>query len=361
MESEASVILSRPGLGSATNPSRTTRTESTAVFVGRASFHMVPAGRLLEEPARESAESRGPADSGAEEARHEIVAALRAEARALRAESEARVAAATAATAAAGQVTPLVIGMATGEQTPLIEGRMARPEPGSDRRGVVLQLLPSVEVTEPIDARARTRGGSANRAHRSAGMSVRTIVVALLAGASLTLTAQAVVRRPGGGTKLKGASDATAAPVAVEKQVPAAAPAPVAPAAEPAPALAVVVEAPAAFVPTVVASTLTMPASNDEADAEPMATPRKRLNARAPSPSRPKGAAPARAQRSATGAAPMRAASATTWIDPFVTASPGEPAVAARPSASARHVKAGRAKAGTRSVAAADWVDPFVE
>lgn len=342
MESEAPVILSRPGL---TNPSRTTRTESTAVFVGRASFQMVPAGRPRP-------------DVGADEARHEVVAALRAEAQVLRSESEAREAAAAAATVASGQVTPLVVGVSTGEQTPVIEERAGRNEPASDRRGVVLQLLPTVEVTEPIDARARTRSGSTGRAHRS-GMSVRTVVVALLAGASLTLTAQAVVRRPAAETKMKDAAGLAVAPAAVERKVGALAP--VAPAPEMAAPVAVVAEAPVAFVPTVVASTLTAPAANDEADGDVAAAPRKRLHARAASTSRPKAAASARAQRSTTDATSALPASGSTWIDPFVTPSPGDLTVAARPSASAGQPKAGKAKASTRSVAAAEWVDPFVE
>jgi hypothetical protein len=304
MDSEATVILRRPGLGSPRKASRTSRTESTAVFVGRASFQMIPAHTTVLGDESTGAEVQRPHRTAADEARREIVEALRAEARALRAESEARVAAAAAA------VTTLTATPAPGPtlftRDDVIEvDEVPSVEAAPERRGVVLQLLPQVDVTEPINARARASG----RTRR--GMSGRTIVLALIAGASITLSAQAVIRRP---DAVRTVATSSSAPATEPAAAPTAANTDVTP--------PVAVAAPP-FVPTVVASTATAAQTEEPAPA-PALPSRKRVRARAVATAHPAHAKVAKVAAKSKSAwvdpfaGPTAAKpSATTWIDPF--------------------------------------------
>jgi hypothetical protein len=319
MDSDATVVL-RHGLTTAKKPSRTSRTESTAVFVGRASFQMIPArqkdGRGQDEVTL-GAELRRAEVSAVEEAQQEVVEALRAEARALRAESELRVAAATAAASAARRTpTPGPTVIVASESIQVEE--IAASEVPAQRRGIVLQVLPQVDVTEPIDARVRAR--AAPRARRG-GVSPRTIVLALVAGASITLSAQAVMRRP-------STTGPSVSAVIAPQPVPAA------------PVQAAVAGAPPApAAPTVVASTATAAAPQVAVEpARPAVGPRSRVRPR-----------PAVATVHAAGSPKLRRLDGAAWVDPFAD------------PAAAKTTKATTTKATKTKATETAWVDPFVD
>lgn len=306
MDSDAPVVLRRGGVTTTMKLSRTSRTESTAVFVGRASFQMIPARQKhgpTDDAGTDGAEVRWAEGPDAEEARQEVAAALRAEAQALRAESELRVA---AATAARGTPAPAPTVIVSGDA---IQVEEVAPAEVSPRRGVVLQARALVDVTEPIDARARSRAVPRGR---RGGVSPRTIVLALVAGASITLSAEAVMRRP------RPTAPAVAAAPAPRESVRSAPPHTLTASPPPAPA-----------APTVVASTATAPDHGTALElAPPAEARRKRPRAR------PAGA---------TASAPkVDRQGSTAWIDPFAEPAP------------ARVTK-------TRKASHAAWVDPFVD
>jgi hypothetical protein len=285
MDSEATVILRRPaaspsgphGMTAVTAPSRTSRSESTAVFIGRASFQMIPALH----------------------AGRQIRAAVPVE--------------------PTGMVVtpPLATIVVEDAMTPppVVDAQGAPMLLQAAPSGMVLRLFSPSEVTEPIQVHARSaraRGPITARA-------LRTVVVALIAGATITLSAEAVMRWP---------ATVEAPKVAAPSARPQLGGAPVVPMAP----TEVVLAAPPPIVPTVVASTAPV------APAEPAAPAVRR-----PSPQR--GRQRLRATPSHAGlslaieetAHGTRTTATAAWVDPF--------APLAEPAAS--------------KTSATAWVDPF--
>lgn len=258
-------------------PSRTSRTESTAVFVGRASFQMIPAMHA---------------------------------ARASAARAEAPVA-----------VTPgpavVLLGGATLTPAPVVQAPAARPEAParlSTSNGIpagAVRLFSAADVTEPIPARPRA---IRSRRRLINVRTVRTVLLALCAGATITLSAEAVMRRPAKIESLRTLATAGRTSVA---------PATVAP--------EVAAAVPAARAATVVASTANSPRPESMLAASETRPPSARVAQKR-----------SRHRRSSASATPTTVKTFATWVDPF-----------AAPEATA-------SVAAAPKKAAAAWVDPFV-
>lgn len=292
MDAEPSVILRRSTTATSSAPrgmtavealvpSRTSRTEGTVVFIGRASFQMVPA-----------------------------VYATRDAADAVQAETPVLVTPAPTVVLVGGGITPGPI-----VQEPVPQAEAAAPSKTADAvpAGAVMRLFSAADVTEPIQARPRA---ARSRRRLINGRTVRSVLLALVTGATITLSAEAVMRRPPATATLP-----TLAPVA------------------PPPAAAAPVAAPTPSVATVVASTVNAP--------RPEPTLSATESASAPVPAR------ATHKRSRVRPVPvtrrLAAVTATTgaktlatWVDPF-----------APPEANPTVVPAPNRAAG------AAWVDPF--
>jgi hypothetical protein len=293
MDSEASVILRRPATATkvaartvtaveAMVPSRTSRTESTAVFVGRASFRMIPVVHA----------ARGP------QAQVEVEAPARAP---VEVEAPARALPATPG--------PTVI--------TLDDAHAGTKASDGSPGGMVMRLFSEADVTEPIQARPRAVEA---RRRLVTGRTVRTVLLALFAGATITLSAEAVMRRP-----------ATITTVRTPR------PSPLPRPAAAAVALPVAVPAPVPAVATVVASTATAPPQ------EPAPSTLDPSPARVPSFARAlRKRARASTTRPSAIATPPVAKTFATWVDPF-----------AAPEATAG------ATAVTKRDVATAWVDPF--
>lgn len=288
MEPETSVILGRSTtatLGArgmtveAMAPSRTSRTESTAVFIGRASFQMIPA-------------------------------VYAAQAREDRAEAAAPVVAtpAPAVILVEERLTPGPV-----PQDLMTQAETPTGHESSDGipAGAVMRLFSAADVTEPIQARPRV---ARPRRRLINARTVRTVLLALTAGATITLSAEAVMRRPAAITSRR--AQVPSAPPPVDVAVP--------PIAAP---------APAPLAATVVASTVNDPRPEPVADAVPApaparATPKRGRARSAPATRRPSAiAGPAGVKTSATWVDPFAAEetsapapkrAATAWVDPFV-------------------------------------------
>lgn len=326
MDSEANVIVRRPNpANTVTLPSQTTRTESTAVFVGRSSFQMVPA--VIAARQSSSGVPAAPLSAGRTTTQPIIVedrVEARAEARVeIRAEGRLQDRRAEGPETWAPESADHVILT----PPPVVQGFPGRTSGAPSSSSAVPRLFSTAEVTEPIQA--TPLGGRTRRAGVSR-RTVRTIVVALLAGATLTLSAEAVMRRP-----------ASTNTVAQKAKAPVSAPR--------APMAAVAVSAhqsgPAPATLTVVASTVTPPqAEPAEASLLRSALPaRKRQRLRS---------GPSARGRAAIAKAPA-ATTAAAWVDPFA-----EPASAPRAVKAKAHTKL---RPATTRTGVTTWVDPFVD
>jgi hypothetical protein len=317
MDSETSVILRRPTTatkvaprsGTAVEvmaPSRSSRTEGTAVFIGRASFHMVPAGHAARG-------SEAPDEAAASEAADQAAT-----------DEAAASAPALPATPRRGGIeledamTPLPMQMQMAVPTMRADAHARLKTSGGIPAGAVMTLFSTGDVTEPIQA-GRPRAVRLRRPLVT-GRTVRTILLALCAGATITLSAEAVMRRPARIATVRTLAAGTPPQVAVAPPVAAPAPLPVA--------------------ATVVASTATAPppetapAAIDPVSARAPAPARglhKRSRLR-PAPTIPRPSAIATAGTAKTFA---------TWVDPFVAS------------------EATGATAATKRSGPAAWVDPF--